>query len=224
MEDRLDIIEDSLLKFFQKYGKLPVPDILAANEQRSNKINFCHGNSLPAANNIIIGSVPVEELGLDYRQKFDIWGGKILYVVDKRFLCANNKYYTDADIIVKDRNLNLITDQSIYLLLSFGANGYGSYNLYGIKTLALSQDILEQENYDMDNVFIYSLANNYISNGYDDIIRFKKKSLFFIDVAQEIKLINNINIKRYLTDLSCECYNLTKSKYINNIVRGFCVQ
>ena len=55
-------------------------------------------------------------------------------------------------------------------------------------------------------------------------MRFKKKSLFFIDVAQELKLTNNLNIKRYLADLSCKCQNPTKSKYINNIVRGFCVQ
>jgi type II secretory pathway pseudopilin PulG len=105
------------------------------------------------------GSVPVRTLaqfGTLDDDAFDPWGGQVDYVVTKKATMEDAlRYYGPADqlgaITVLDASGLSRTTSAIALLLSYGANGHGAYQLSGMRRSSGSTDPDELENCHCDS-------------------------------------------------------------------------
>lgn len=242
---RLQYIEDSLIAYFKRKKKLPCPQPITG-ESNLNLSNSCNdpsysycANNITKYKDVYIGVVPVIELGLDYKMIYDAWGSKIIYAVDSKFLCSaevnneqninfkisNNFYISDASIKVKDNNLNIITDEAIYTLLSHGQNHYGAYNMDNIQHKK-SNNILELENSDSDDVFIYiysELTKGTQDKVYDDVLRFKTKQQLIVESQLTNQISTAIHVNSYFSSQECTCSSLSNNQDINFVSKNFCI-
>jgi prepilin-type N-terminal cleavage/methylation domain-containing protein len=165
---KMAAIEAALLDFRKRYNRLPCPGGLAITidtstfGQEGATPGTCTGGS-PAANftdaiQTVGGAVPVHALGLPDDYVADPWGGRFLYVIDKR-ATATNAFTTtylisspptgdDSDppsngsITVKDAAGNTRIGSSgcssackaaMLVIVSHGPNGHGAYQISGVR-------------------------------------------------------------------------------------------
>ncbi len=97
------------------------------------------------------------------------------------------------NLIVRDANLNNISQNAVYVLISHGSNGYGAYNIFGNRnSLPPTSNTLEYDNLNcnpttfvcsstgVDTAFIQAP----ITQNFDDIVRFKTRNNLLIDCNQ----------------------------------------
>jgi len=215
-KDKLEVIYSLLGKFLKNNKRLPCPASLAitvsnanfGKEVRNPLDNKCSGSGIYASNNsgfsnIIVGAIPVKDLGINNDFAYDAFGNLVLYFIDQRFTynyISNISNDLNLSIpsfgtasfkdimVIKNRNLKgevLINSDVMMVLVSHGANGYGSINANGIQNPRSS--ILEELDNDISNLnsldgtasfnrTFYSSHEN--SDIFDDIILFKTRNDF----------------------------------------------
>lgn len=98
------------------------------------------------SNNIIVGAVPVFTLGLPDQDIADAWGNRFAYLVTEDLTRTGKYSQTEGVIEVKDSSgtdiapvlggaptTSPLNTAAQYAIISFGADGAGSYTLTGVK-------------------------------------------------------------------------------------------
>lgn len=155
-ETRIARIERAMEDFIFKEKRLPCPASLSL---RVDEVNFgkggtpTYGGSPDCPNlttgfstsDVYAGAVPVRDLGLSDDFLADAWERRFLYVTDKAYIhdettngsCNSNNdclfRASDGAITVESVSGAVISDEAVYVIVSFGNNGLGAYNIYGAK-------------------------------------------------------------------------------------------
>lgn len=150
--DQFTIIQHAVADYVSAYGYFPCPasptlPISSADFGvglgTNNPGTGCNATNLLTDNEttpVIMGAIPIRELGLPSTLAFDIWGNRILYAVQDD-LTRENTTCTDKTgsiVILNDLNpsespLNqsnpnfITTDAAAYVLMSMGEDGVGAY-------------------------------------------------------------------------------------------------
>jgi len=204
--NRLNTIETALLAFRLAGNRLPCPadGTLAATNanfgREAANIGDCTGGT-PAANfsltssgtKIVEGVVPVRTLSLPDEFMYDGWGRKIAYSVwapmtgMRAFLNYGITFNCGA-MQVRDSSGNVRSNQTDYVLLSYGENGHGAFTVQGTKYSALSVNTDELLNCHCntataaDTGYSASYVLKELShdatnprNAFDDLLRYKER-------------------------------------------------
>lgn len=112
-----------------------------------------------ASNDVYLGAVPVEELGLNEEVATDYWGNKILYAVTiSKTVAYSNTVNGDVDIQgFGEVGVGLeAAEAHDFMLISHGESAAGAYSLEGNLVQACPGDTgtTDGENCDFDQVFI----------------------------------------------------------------------
>jgi len=137
-----------------------------------------------------IGAVPAHSLGLNTRYMFDAWNRQLIYhvsnslcgsstltaqtndVTHKQTGCRASDYANHSgDLIVHEDDGTALTESAAYILLSAGANGYGT-RLPSAEPVGNPSQSAEIENADGDA--IYTVATP--GTTFDDILTYRTKS------------------------------------------------
>ena len=162
-ELKMDRIRDAFAAFLTTYERLPCP---ADPAQRRDADGFgeeivtdssdpsalCDDGSgtLYQSNDVFVGAVPVETLGLPHDYVQDGWDNRFLYMIDGNYGISDREN-TDCSaaattppcfilgsgatgITVNGSGGTLKTDEAVYALISFGENGHGAYTGFGSAT------------------------------------------------------------------------------------------
>ena len=203
--------QEALTKYFAKHKTLPCPESFAnslAQPASCDSITSCP--NAKAINNIYIGYLPKNLLGLHHN--LDGWNNKIIYGVDRNFMCFKDAefHHNAASITIKNIAGNVISKHAIYALLSAGKNG--SY---------------EMQPAQMNDVFYYKFLENKTKlshDDYDDIVKFQTKQQLIVSAKLYTPFLNQGKIYSYLSDSACYCTNFTLNQDINSLTQKFCVQ
>lgn len=202
-----EAIERALLNYVRTHRRLPCPSGIGYTPNspyfaiEALNPGTCTGG-VPAASfnsgDTVMGGLPAQALDLPYSLISDGWGRKILYVVDRRMTAydAADAYPYDESVAIGsirvDTRLNdgttvernSASSRAVYLLMSYGPNGHGSYLAKSNSRLwAGSTDADEWNNCNCnrtantvaDNVFVQSSP----FPTFDDIVRYKRRSQLF---------------------------------------------
>lgn len=188
-------IIDSYVKTF---GQLPCPADPSARPEDANfgvgssdGAGECTATSLVGQDDYAIGSVPTATLGLMGSSGVDGWNRRFTYVVDKRLTSRDNYLGVwdnsvnppavvvpaigNGSLIVRSATGGtVITNQAIYVLISHGSNGHGSWRAKGGGARLEADPVPgadEIENMDDDGEFVEKLGGE----GFDDIVRYRLK-------------------------------------------------
>jgi prepilin-type N-terminal cleavage/methylation domain-containing protein len=161
-KDRMNVIYNALGNFLLQKKRLPCPasillpkgDVNYGKEVRNSSTLECNGAGIYSSNslsslNLVFGMVPTYDLNLPADFAEDAFGNKISYFIDQRF---TYNYISSPDsnlnipsfgtanykdiILVKSRNQQneiLVNSDAIIVLVSGGANGFGSFKNNGIQ-------------------------------------------------------------------------------------------
>lgn len=206
LQIKLDSIENALKTFRKANGYLPCPGDLT---EQTDGTDFgrqaavpgtCTGGS-PTANfddsaETVAGSVPVRDINLPDSYAFDPWGGYIMYAVDIRATSAStftiNKLSDTSDIgsmTVLDAEGGNRTTVAIAVLVSFGPNGHGAYQVGGSRKFVGSTNAEEQENCDCDATSADTFDITFVQqpvvmasgdqlDSFDDVVRYYTRGSF----------------------------------------------
>lgn len=205
IRQQLVTIEKAILKYYQQNKRLPCPaapdlaqtqanyaveEFTEKNCTTSIPANTCDASKVSSNNNVYIGALPAQTLGLGKNMILDPWGRKITYAVDKVFTCANGSetaealYSNNASLSVRESVANTEINKAAFVTISHGENQYGSYNNLGIlKNHPTNNDVAETENTDNDNIFIYNdmhIIDRNLPANYDDHTNFVAPELLTI--------------------------------------------
>lgn len=158
---RMDEIHNSILAYSMVFGRLPCPSDLTLTSTNANfgveaaNKGTCTGGT-PAANftaasGTVEGGLPTRTLKFTDDYQFDAWGRRLRYAVNPEktsddslhvVACSTStKVITVKDAAAGDRSTN-----SVYALISHGANGHGAYSFNGVVFNAGSTNTDEQIN------------------------------------------------------------------------------
>ena len=211
--DSLQVVYRSIGNFLAKNKRLPCPASLKKNKltdsDYGNEVAGCSGVGLYQSStnsNLVYGMVPSKTIGLSTDYSEDSYGSKIVYVIDKRFAITsetvpnflNSTFSTtpsNSIITIKSKSgggdTTLLND-AIVVLISYGANKYGSFDNISLTQNPRSGNSEELNNdatsfsdgtpssASYDNTFYVSST---LLSGFDDIVLYKKKSDFINDFS-----------------------------------------
>lgn len=219
VQAKLDRIEKAITNYRRLHNKLPCPadgtiplinpsGVFQADfgvEVDSSGGGSCTGATFTDGSNTVGGVVPVRTLGLADEDAFDPWGGRFMYIVDKRVTkteSSSTTFYssctsaittcgpkdtTVGSIRVNDGSGTARTSSAILLIMSFGGNGHGAYQGSGAIKSWGSTNADEQKNchctstgaaaaFDATFVMHPPKALESMKSGFDDIIRYYLRS------------------------------------------------
>ena len=197
--NKLVKIEEEIAKYFKQYKQLPCPNNPFAENIKSDDCNC--PNALKSNNLIYYGTIPADKLKLTQDYLYDGYNKQILFTIDRNFSCAENIYGATGKIEILDVNNQTISKNAIYSLVSYGKNGFGSYDRAGKESKSPINE-KELENSDKDHQFIFSYIRN--NNNYDDYVYFKTKEQLLIasnisnNAIYQNPLKNSKNLKIWL--------------------------
>lgn len=204
MTVKSDAILKALVNYRNRYKRLPCPanPTLAVTNASYGMESSTSGVCTPTFNdnnNTIGGVLPVRTLELPDTAMFDAWGGRLMYVIDRRVAEGGTPFDTyKADntnigsITIKDSSDTLQrTDKAIVAIISFGPNGHGAYQLNGTRKNSGSTNEHEQINchcyitagavntVTFGHIFYQQEENidySDINNSFDDIVTYYVRS------------------------------------------------
>lgn len=188
-EEKLEYIMEAIKQFAIEEDEVPCPAdgaLLLNHEEYGFEQNSGTDCDVSSANlssttgNVIVGGVlPVHTLNIGLEYMTDGWGRKFTYIVDEDLRA-------DADVAgnIVIRSLtaggSLITNNAGVVVISHGANGFGAWNARGggrhkATQLSAAATPLQNENTDVDNVFIQNLLVSPSGSDevYDDILEYR---------------------------------------------------
>lgn len=149
----------------------------------------CTAANIIISGNAAIGAVPTSTLGLSPSSSTDGWNRRFTYAVDQRLSNATNYLGVAANpaaippvaaVAPMDGSLAVfnaaggaqITNQAVFVLISHGSNGHGSWRAKG-GSVRLEADPIpgadELENTDDDSTFVQQLG----SPTFDDFVQYR---------------------------------------------------
>ncbi|MGE0754273.1 MAG: type II secretion system protein [Alphaproteobacteria bacterium] len=208
MAEKMETIREALLAYAKAYRRLPCPSDIT---QTIDSANFgvegapsgytCNGgtpaaNYVTGTNTVYGGGLPVKELGLPLEYAFDAWNNRFLYAVDATMVysvsplpfIANAPASGPGDIVILDREINTITNDAIYVVVSHGPNGHGAWiNSGASRKNNNSANVAEQTNCHCNSsavataftssfYFMPPYASTTALNQYDDLTIYAKRS------------------------------------------------
>lgn len=183
-------IEKALSAYLLKMKRLPCPaplNVAYTDDSYGKELfksdsdgcqendDFATNKSIKTNDDLVIGAIPSETLGVPRRYSVDGWGNKIVYVVDKSY---TKKYVADkstmsgwkdgigARIIIKDNDIN-VELESIYALISYGSDGQGAFDGF-----ATRQNSLPVGADELDNACLDGYVDDVFKLGANDIIMY----------------------------------------------------
>lgn len=202
-----DAIERAMLTHLRTYRRLPCPSDISltpGNGQfgvEAANPGPCTGG-VPAANfssgNTVMGGLPTQALDLPASMMTDGWGRKIMYAIDMRMTrldSADNYPYNESVAIGSIRvdarlangttvERNSASNRAVYLLLSYGPNGHGSFlPKSNARLWAGSTDADEWNNCNCNRTAATAADAIFVQSSpfptFDDIVRYKRRSQLF---------------------------------------------
>ncbi len=212
---KMDAIESALLAFRKVNGYIPCPGDLTQQTDdadfgvRAPDAGVCNGSSPAAFVNTAVtaaaGMVPVRDLGLPDSYAIDPWGGYFVYVTD---LGATSTTTFTPNKITDTSTLGVITvlDElggtrtavAIAVLISFGPNGHGAYQVGGVRKLVSSTNDHEGQNcyctpypggvFDIATFYQHpaTTSPNDALDSFDDIVRYYTRGQFLSATSDAI--------------------------------------
>lgn len=170
----LELIEDALVRFLRRNGRLPCP-----GAPNATPLGFERATC--TTNNTLEGVVPFRTLGLPENNAKDGFGHYLTYRVAANYpalasatnsivnFCGVNAANAASTLTVNDENGTSVTPDPIaVVVLSHGANGFGFYQVPANSRYSSGGgDAQEDENADGDTTFIEGTR---AVDGYDDIL------------------------------------------------------
>ncbi len=230
---RIDEIYKALGGFLLVNGRLPCPASIIAIKSTDATYgaegtaagNCTAGGGVYASgsSNLVYGLVPVKTLGLPNEYAEDGFEGKIAYIVEKNFTTSStfDNATETATMTLNEisQGVNqVITNDAILALVSYGANKSGAFNANGTVQNTRSSDNSEMENdLGASNAFDKNLVFNAPDNDvFDDIVFYKTRNSLISDF-DAFSLLNCLNGTLSLSYPSAATYSWPESSY-NQVV------
>jgi prepilin-type N-terminal cleavage/methylation domain-containing protein len=226
-KSRIDEVYKALGGFLLANGRLPCPASITAI--KSTDLNYgaegscAAGSGVYISGNLVYGMAPVKALGLPSEYAEDGFESKFAYIVEKNF--TNNATFKNATATAT-MTLNelpggvsqVITNDAILALVSYGANKSGAFNANGTVQNTRSNDSSEMENdLGASNAFDKNLVFNAPdSDVFDDIVFYKTRNSLVSDF-DALSLINCLADTLSLSYPSSAPYSWPESSY-NQVV------
>ena len=234
-KNRIDEIYKALGGFLLVNGRLPCPASIIAikstdvtyGTEGTAAGNCTAGGGVYASgsSNLVYGLVPVKTLGLPNEYAEDGFEGKIAYVVEKNFTSSSNFKNATATATMSLSEITggvsqVITNDAILALVSYGANKSGAFNANGTVQNTRSSDSSETENdLSSSNAFDKNLVFNAPdSDVFDDIVFYKTRNSLVSDF-DALSLVNCLAGTLSLSYPSAAIYSWPESSY-NQVVRS----
>jgi len=206
-KNRIDKIYKALGTYVAQNDRLPCP--AAINTVLSNSAygdeGISSGSCLTTAgsffedsgNTLVYGMVPIKELGLALEDSVDGFGSKFVYVVDKSFAQTGYDFSTDNGTITVKNYINAtssnITTTAVFVLMSYGKNKKGAYNINSSTIIAASSDTDEIDNGSASLNTDFVSFTDRASGTFDDIVFFRNSKADFL---QDFDIYNLIDSNR----------------------------
>jgi prepilin-type N-terminal cleavage/methylation domain-containing protein len=165
---------------------------------------------------VIIGAIPVQELGIDKKYATDKWGNKLVYAVTEK-LAADTSNITSSTldnpsgpptaldkegaIRINDTLGNTVAARADYVVISNGSDGNGAFNANATTQgtcVTAGIGSLEQENCDFtNNIFTASGTYNKSENAnyFFDLVRWDSFSHSDLNVSGGGNIKNDLTIQ-----------------------------
>jgi len=252
-ERKITDLKKEIEKYVLENKKLPCPADLSVSgesnnygvENRDSNTNKCSDTQTSGYfinENLIYGLIPTKTLELTDDFTTDGWENQIVYVVDKRFTndydSSNNTGFFISggkSITIKDYSRNNASlDNAIYVMVSNGKNGIGSFkngnNTWNSSDLNKVTEISEKENTYSDGTFDNIFVKDTENSNFDDIINYQTKTEIIqnLDLSdaqcsfEDLSNIENNYTKPTLANTNCSsnglCENGTEVKSANTCI------
>jgi prepilin-type N-terminal cleavage/methylation domain-containing protein len=235
-KNRIDEIYKALGGFLLVNGRLPCPASIIAIKSTDATYgtegtaagNCTAGGGVYASgsSNLVYGLVPVKTLGLPNEYAEDGFEGKFAYIVEKNFTTSSSSTTFKNAIATATMTLNelpggvsqVITNDAILALVSYGANKSGAFNANGTVQNTRSSDSSEMENdLGASNAFDKNLVFNAPdSDVFDDIVFYKTRNSLVSDF-DAFSLVNCLAGTLNLSYPTAAAYSWPESSY-NQVV------
>ncbi|MES2961144.1 MAG: prepilin-type N-terminal cleavage/methylation domain-containing protein [Pseudomonadota bacterium] len=226
---RIDEIYKALGGFLLVNGRLPCPASVIAIKStdatygvEGTAAGTCTaggGVYASGSSNLVYGLVPVKTLGLPNEYAEDGFEGKIAYIVEKNFTASSTFKNATATATMTLTELpggvsQVITDDAILALVSYGSNKAGAFNANGTVQNTRSSDSSEMEN-DLGSSNAYD--KNLIfdapdSDVFDDIVFYKTRNSLVSDF-DALSLVNCLAGTLSLSYPGAATYSWPESSY-----------
>jgi len=198
--ERLDKVEKALVNYLIENQRLPCPAALNLDKTNTDfgdervESNICDTTASgvftsTSATTLVYGAVPIIALQLPPEYAYDGWKNKFSYVIDRRFTEVNNvdsspsEVFTEgfartsqsSVITIHDKNLQTITTDAIYVLVSHGENTLGSYKEVVRNDLPTVADQPDEEKNIYKAAFTSTFVDKPLEEDFDDFVRYKTK-------------------------------------------------
>lgn len=129
-QEKMSAVEEALKAHVFFEGRLPCPaKMLPATDNNFGKESNCKDNKendIKELNDSRIGYLPVESLGLPMEYSYDGWGNFMKYAINKEFSDENTFKHTQVNSSISIEDSQNPTQDTGYILLSSGKNGFGA--------------------------------------------------------------------------------------------------
>ncbi len=204
--ERMNTTYKAFGAYLLKNKSLPCPALITAARssdttygQAIANAGVCSGAITRGSGTLVVGAVPVQDLGLSADFAEDAFGSKFTYVVATNFTSSNEATgfggATETGLItVNDRMdsslTQLATNNAVFVLMSSGVNKLGAYSKNSSVVNTAPTDADELLNYSKADgtsgkVFFASSA---VSDAFDDMLIFKTRD----DLALDFDALNLI--------------------------------
>lgn len=171
---KMDEILLSIKRYANKYGTLPCPaDPTIKVTDSDFGLGDCASvnvvKSAEVSNKVLIGGLPVYDLNIYPTLALDGWGNRITYIIRENSATAPGIDNTPNEITICNYGGGSCYSDVIVIVISHGENGYGAWNVSGVRKDPTGGNGKEDYNADPDR-------NKYTSApvaSYDDIVYFR---------------------------------------------------
>ena len=186
-KQKMDEIHEHIISYFMTHGKLPLPAKITDGPTGANYVNSWSGAS-HAVGDLVVGAVPVADIGLSVNHLFDDWHHKFKYVVNGCLLNMASGVSSDIQLC-RDNHAGVVSlldktasaagvaiNEVAYILISYGHDGIGAYDEMGTVVKSCVASTAEGPNCS-SNHYVIAPRNTSSSAGndyYDDYLVFVK--------------------------------------------------